>query len=73
MRYGLGQLMDYRVRYRAEIENADPVLAFGRPPDRETSWIADILDENRVAFVRSVDGKIVPMNAEAHRKRLFTT
>ena len=71
MRYGLGQLMDYRVRYRAEIEGAEPVLAFGRPPDRETSWIAEILNENGVAFVSSIGGEVVPMNDLARSKALF--
>jgi hypothetical protein len=34
MRYGMGQLFDYRVRYKAELAGAAPVLAFGSPPDR---------------------------------------
>jgi hypothetical protein len=29
MRYGMGQLMDYGVRYRAQIEGAKPMLVFG--------------------------------------------
>lgn len=51
MRYGIGQLLDYGVRYRAEIRDAQPVLAFGSPLARETSWIPNILQENRIAFV----------------------
>lgn len=65
MRYGMGQLFDYRVRYKAEIEGADPVLAFGSPPDRSTSWIANILDENGVAFVARQNERIVPLNRRA--------
>ena len=71
MRYGLGQLLDYRVRYRAEIEGASPVLAFGRPPDRNTGWIAEILEENGVAFVASIDGHVVPLNEHGRQTRLF--
>lgn len=51
MRYGLGQLMDYSVRYRANLHNAKPVLAFGRPLDRETSFVATILQENNVGLI----------------------
>jgi len=72
MRYGLGQLMDYRTRYRVEIEGAEPVLVFGRAPDREASWISEILDENGVAFVSSVGDELVPMNNAARRKTLFS-
>ena len=62
MRYGMGQLFDYRVRYKAEIAGAQAVLAFGAPPDRETGWIADILEENGVAFVARDRERIVPLN-----------
>jgi hypothetical protein len=71
MRYGMGQLFDYRVRYRAEIENAEPVLAFGRPPDRETGWIGEILQENGVGFVASINGTATPLNDVARAKALF--
>jgi hypothetical protein len=71
MRYGMGQLFDYSVRYRAEIEGAEPVLAFGRAPDRETSWISQILDANGVGFVASIDGNAVPLNDAARDKVLF--
>ncbi len=71
MRYGLGQLLDYRTRYRAEIEGARLVLAFGRSPDRETSWIANILDENDVAFVSLIGDRVVPVNEAARTTQLF--
>lgn len=51
MRYGIGQLLDYRVRYKAEIAGAEPVLAFGAEPGRDVSWIPRILQENGIAFV----------------------
>ncbi len=71
MRYGLGQLLDYQVRYRAEIEGARPVLAFGRAPARDTSWIADVLQENGVAFVASIEGHVVPLNEHSRLSKLF--
>jgi hypothetical protein len=54
MRYGIGQLLDYGVRYKAELEGAEPVLAFGSPPGREASWIPTILQANGIAFVARV-------------------
>jgi hypothetical protein len=71
MRYGLGQLLDYRVRYRAELEGASPVLAFGRPPDRNTGWIAEMLQENGVAFVASIEGQVIPLNDLGRQTILF--
>ncbi len=51
MRYGIGQLMDYGIRYKAEIAGAEPVLAFGAEPERDVSWIPSILQGNGIAFV----------------------
>jgi hypothetical protein len=65
MRYGMGQLFDYRVRYHAEIAGAEPVLAFGAPPDRETSWVATILQENGVAFIARSGERLLALNARA--------
>lgn len=62
MRYGLGQLMDYSVRYRAELMGATPVLAFGAPPTRDASWIATILNETNVAFIARTQGEIRGLN-----------
>jgi hypothetical protein len=62
MRYGIGQLLDYRVRYRAEIENAEPVLAFGARPAAEIAWIATILQENRIGFVANSGERIISLN-----------
>ena len=72
MRYGLGQLFDYRVRYRPEIEGASPVLAFGRPPKRDTGWISEVLEQNGVAFVASVEGQVVPFNDLGRAMKLFS-
>lgn len=65
MRYGMGQLFDYRVRYHAEVAGAEPVLAFGAPPDRETSWVATILQENGVAFIARSGERLLALNARA--------
>jgi len=65
MRYGMGQLFDYRVRYKAELQGAEPVLAFGNAPERSTSWISNILHENGIAFVAREQGRIVPLNPSA--------
>lgn len=65
MRYGMGQLFDYRIRLAAEISGAVPVLAFGKMPPAETSWIGEILEGNGVAFVASKQNRIVALNALA--------
>jgi hypothetical protein len=71
MRYGLGQLADYGFRYKAELHGATPMLAFGRAPDRETGWIADVLQENDVAFVARVGDALEPLNDAARATPLF--
>ncbi len=70
MRYGIGQLFDYRVRYKAETSGAEAVLAFGAPPDRATAWIANILQENGVAFVARDRDRIVPLNSRGEQLRI---
>lgn len=72
MRYGIGQLADYRVRYRNELQGAKPLLAFGRPPDRETSWIATVLEETGIAFAAGDGDRLVPLNDSARAMRLFS-
>ncbi len=67
MRYGMGQLFDYRIRYRAEIENAEPVLAFGARPLAEVAWIATILQENQVGFVANSGEGLVGLNQIGER------
>lgn len=62
MRYGMGQLMDYSIRYRAELRGAEPVLAFGAQPERETSWIPTILQGNNIAFIANHRGQLVAGN-----------
>ncbi len=65
MRYGMGQLFDYRVRYKAETESADPVLAFGAVPDRATNWVATILEENGIALIARNGDQLQALNARA--------
>ncbi len=71
MRYGMGQLFDYRVRYKAEVAGAEPVLAFGAPPDRASGWITTILQENGIAFVARDRERLVPLNERATAIALF--
>ncbi|HEY1867709.1 MAG TPA: hypothetical protein VGG70_05385 [Candidatus Cybelea sp.] len=71
MRYGMGQLFDYRVRYKADVAGAEAVLAFGAPPDRATGWITTILQENGVAFVARDHDRIVPLNERAAALTIF--
>lgn len=65
MRYGMGQLFDYRVRYEAEVAGAVPVLAFGTPPNRTFSWVANILESNGVALVCMIEGHVRALNEKA--------
>ena len=65
MRYGMGQLFDYRVRYAAKVAGATPVLAFGTPPVRSDAWIANILNANGVAFVGLMNGQVRALNQNA--------
>ena len=67
MRYAMGQLFDYRVRYEAEVAGAEPVLAFGTPPERRDAWIATILEGNGVALVGLIDGSLRALNPRAER------
>lgn len=71
MRYGMGQLFDYGVRYRAELAGAVPLLAFGRPPNADSRWIGTILRENNVAFACLEAGRVVPFNELAQALPLF--
>jgi hypothetical protein len=65
MRYGIGQLADYSFRYRDDLQGAQSVLAFGRVPDRQTAWIADVLQDNDIAFVALDREDVVPLNDRA--------
>ena len=65
MRYGMGQLFDYRVRYRTETGGAAPVLAFGAIPVPEASWVARILEENGVSCVGTAGQNLVALNERA--------
>lgn len=71
MRYGMGQLFDYGVRYRAEIGRAQPVLAFGAMPARDVGWISTILQENGVAFIARNRNALQPMNDSAKDLPIF--
>lgn len=71
MRYGMGQLFDYGIRYRAEIGRAQPVLAFGTIPAQEVGWISTILQETGVAFVARRNDSLLPMNLAAEALPIF--
>ena len=71
MRYGIGQLTDYSSRYREELGNAKRLLAFGRPPDQETSWVATVLEDANIAFVVADGERLVPLNESARAISLF--
>lgn len=71
MRYGIGQLADYDFRYREELGAPQKVLAFGALPDRQTSWIGAILEDQHVAFVASAGGRLLPMNPRAEALPIF--
>jgi hypothetical protein len=72
MRYGLGQLADYGFRYKADLRGATPLLAFGQAPDRQTTWIADVLQENGVGFVAAAGDALVPLNDIGRSTPLFS-
>ena len=72
MRYGMGQLFDYGVRYRAEIGRAQPVLAFGAIPPHDVGWISTILQENGVAFIARQRDSLLPMNDAARALPIFS-
>lgn len=71
MRYGMGQLFDYRHRYRATVGEVKPVLAFGRFPGNSDLWIGAALEENGVAFVAQAEGSIIPLNESAEALPIF--
>jgi hypothetical protein len=71
MRYGIGQLADYDFRYRAKLRAPQKVLAFGALPTREVSWIADVLEDQRIAFVASDEERLLPLNSAARSLSLF--
>jgi len=62
MRYGIGQLTDYGVRYGSETQGALKVLAFARPPEQNDSWIANILEHSSIAFLAAADDHLLPLN-----------
>jgi hypothetical protein len=62
MRYGIGQLLDYRNLYKQETSGAVAVLAFGTKPAPEYGRIADVLQDNAIALIARVDDSIVPGN-----------
>jgi hypothetical protein len=72
MRYGIGQLADYAVRYRSELADSQRVLAFGSLPSHDASWISTILQQNDVAFVGLAAGdQLVALNERAEKLTLF--
>jgi hypothetical protein len=73
MRYGIGQLADYSVRYRNDIAGAQSVLAFGRVPSPASHWVGTILQESQIAFVAldRPSERVVPLNERARNLSLF--
>lgn len=71
MRYGIGQLTDYGIRYREDVGRAIPVLAFGRPPDQSTSWVSRVLQEANIAFVAADGAQLLPLNDRARDLRFI--
>lgn len=71
MRYGIGQLLDYSVRYRAEIGHAKPVLAFGAMVRADVAWVSEILQGNNVAFIARDKNCLHPANELAKGLPIF--
>jgi hypothetical protein len=72
MRYGIGQLADYGVRYHGELGGAERVLAFGVIPPPESAWISTILQESGISFVALNEaGRVIPLNERARSLALF--
>jgi hypothetical protein len=71
MRYGMGQLFDYSVRYRAELGGAKPVLTFGAMLRNDAAWISEILEGNNIAFVARDREELTPINALARQLPIF--
>jgi hypothetical protein len=72
MRYGMGQLFDYSVRYRAEIGRAKPVLAFGAMLSPDVAWVSEILQGNQVAFIARERDELRPANELAKELLIFS-
>jgi len=71
MRYGIGELCDYRFRYATELRGADAVLAFGKAPDANTAWIGDALEDNGIAFIARRDDRLIALNELAQHLPIF--
>jgi hypothetical protein len=71
MRYGMGQLFDYSVRYRAEIGAAKPVLALGNHLRNDVAWVSEILEGNGVALITREKGELLPVNEHARQLVIF--
>lgn len=71
MRYGMGQLLDYSVRYRAEIGRAKPVLAFGATLRSDLAWVSEILQGNQIAFIARDENRLHPGNELAKELPIF--
>ncbi len=73
MRYGIGQLADYGVRYRAEVGEAERVLAFGMVPPGDSAWVGTILQETGISFVAfdAASDRVIPLNERARALALF--
>lgn len=65
MRYGIGQLADYAYRYESDIGHATRVLAFGRLPTADNTWIANVMERESIAFVCALGDRVVALNQAA--------
>jgi len=71
MRYGMGQLFDYSIRYRAEIGKAKPVLAFGAALRNDVAWVSQILEGNGIALIAREAQDLKPINQLARQLLIF--
>lgn len=71
VRYGIGQVADYSYRYADELQGAQKVLAVGARMPSALTWLGNVLDAERTAFLYSLDGTIEPMNDTAQTLPLF--
>lgn len=71
MRYGMGQLFDYSVRYQAELKGARPVLAFGSGLRNGVAWVSEILQGNGIALITREHDTLIPVNELAKELPVF--
>jgi hypothetical protein len=47
-------------------------LAFGAPPDSQSSWVANVLEDQRVGFVAKSGNTLIALNESAESLALFS-